>query len=212
MAEEPPNIVFRIAKKADMAAEQDLDTRAVGPNGMPADVKRKWLEANDESDYHVYHNNKLVAFLYLVPLRKEIIEPFIQGKIPWKDINPQRDIENYEPGKVVDLFVQGIASDPDVDETTRTHYMFMLLRGAGNELKKLGRRGVIIDKIYARSQTPTGIAMALHVGMSEYKPLPRTGKLVRFVLDVETSNTYLVQRYKEGLEEWEKERKDTQRI
>lgn len=205
MAKEPPQTVFRIAKKADMDAEQALDARAVSPNGMPADLKRKWLEANDESDYHVYHDNKLAAFLYLVPIRKEIMEPFLQGIIPWKDIDPQKDIEKYEPGKVVDIFVQGIASDPDVDETTRTHYMLVLLRGAGNELKKLGRRGIMIDKIYARSQTPTGIAMAIHVGMSEYPPLPRTGKLARFVLNVEKSHTYLAQKYKEGLKEWKEE-------
>ncbi len=202
MAKEPPKTTFRIAKKADMDAEQDLDARAVSSNGMPADLKREWLEANDESDYHVYHDNKLVAFLYLVPIRKEIIEPFIQGVIHWKEICPQKDIEKYEPGKTVDLFVQGIASDPDVDETTRTHYMLVLLRGVGNELKKLGRRGIIIDKIYARSQTPTGIAMAIHVGMAEYKPLPKTGKLLRFVLDAKKSNTYLARKYREGLKEW----------
>ena len=205
MAKEPPETVFRIAKRADMDAEQDLDARAVSPNGMSADLKRKWLEANNESDYHVYHNNKLVAFLFLIPIRKDIIEPFIQSSIHWKDIDPQKDIEKYEPGKAVDVFVQGIASDPDADETMRTHYMLVLIRGAGDELKKLGRRGVIINKIYARSQTPTGIAMALHIGMSAYEPLPKTGKLLRFILDVDKSNTYLARKYKEGLKEWRKE-------
>ena len=85
--------------------------------------------------------------------------------------------------------------------------MLVLLRGAGEELKKLGRRGVIIKKVYARSQTPTGIAMAIHAGMQEYQPLPRTGKLVRFVLDIDTSSAFLAQAYKEGFAEWEKEYK-----
>jgi hypothetical protein len=85
--------------------------------------------------------------------------------------------------------------------------MFVLLRGAGEELRKLGRRGTIIKKVYARSQTPTGIAMAIHAGMKEYAPMPRTVKLVRFVLDIEVSTSYLAQSYKEGLEEWKQEQK-----
>ena len=62
----------------------------------------------------------------------------------------------------------------------------------------------MINNVYGRSRTPQGIAMAMHLGMKEYEPLPRTGKLVRFVLDVNTSNSFLAKMYKEGRAEWEK--------
>ncbi len=211
MSKEPPKTEFRIARSEDINAEQKLEARAIGPNGMPADVKKEWLAANNESDYHVYHDGKLVAFLFFVPIKNEIMDDFIKGIIPWKDIKPERDIEKYLPERPLSLFVQSIASEPDVDETTRTHYMLILLRGAGEELKKLGRRGIIIEKVYARSQTPTGIAMAIHAGMQEYEPLPRTGKLIRFVLDIKTSNAYLARAYKEGFAEWQKEQKKYQK-
>lgn len=205
LAKDPPKTVFKIARSEDIPAQYELDAKAIGPHGMPVEIKRLWLAVNGESNYHVYHNDKLVAFLWLVPIKHEIIDDFIQGKIHWRDINPKEDIEIYEAQKPLDLFIQGIASDPDVDEITRMHYMFVLLRGVGEELKKLGRRGILLNKVYARSQTPTGIAMAMHVGMEEYKPLPKTGKLVRFVLDIETSETFLAKRYKEGRVEWEKD-------
>jgi hypothetical protein len=35
-------------------------------------------------------------------------------------------------------------------------------------MKRLGKEGVIITKIYATSETPTGIAMAIHAGMETY--------------------------------------------
>jgi len=70
---------------------------------------------------------------------------------------------------------------------------------------------VIIKKVYARSQTPTGIAIAIPVGMQEYEPMPRTGKLVRFVLDIDKSSAFLAQAYKEGLAEWEKDYKKQER-
>jgi hypothetical protein len=83
----------------------------------------------------VYHDGKHVAFLFLDLLKYEIIEPFMQGIIPWRDINPKQNIEKYELGKSLDVFVQSKASDPDVDETTCMHYMLVFLRGAAEELK-----------------------------------------------------------------------------
>jgi hypothetical protein len=53
----------------------------------------------------------------------------------------------------------------------------------------------------------SGIAMAMHAGMVEYLPLPKTGKLVRFMFDIEKSNSFLALAYKEGFEEWKKEQK-----
>jgi hypothetical protein len=44
--------------------------------------------------------------------------------------------------------------------------------------------------------------MAMHVGMQEL--LPRLGKRLRLVLDVEHSQSFLAKAYKEGLEEWQK--------
>ncbi len=47
--------------------------------------------------------------------------------------------------------LEPIHNEPDIDETIRMHYMLVLLRGAAEQLKKLGRRGVIIRRVYARS-------------------------------------------------------------
>ena len=80
--------------------------------------------------------------------------------------------------------------------------MFVLLRGVAKELKKLGQRDIIVREIYATSESPTGIAMAMHAGMQELPP--RLGKRLRFVLSVEQSQSFLAKAYREGLEEWQK--------
>jgi hypothetical protein len=49
------------------------------------------------------------------------------------------------------------------------------------------------------------------MGMKEYEPLPRTGKLVRFVLDVDTSDAFLAKAFKEGFAEWGREQKQSKR-
>ena len=55
----------------------------------------------------------------------------------------------------------------EADETARIGYVVTLMRGTMREMEDLGRRGIIIEKIYATCETPTGIAMAIHSGMKE---------------------------------------------
>lgn len=201
MSREPPQMTFRLAGPEDMEAENELDRRAVGGAGMTTAVRRAWLAINPESDFHVKYDNKLVAFLRFLPLKEHALNAFMNGDIRGRDI-PAEAIETFEPGKPVDCIVIGIASEPDINEITRTHYMLVLLRGVANELTKLGERNIHLRRIYATSESPTGIAMALHVGMQELPP--RLGKRVRFVLDVEQSQSFLALAYKEGLAEQRK--------
>jgi hypothetical protein len=98
---------------------------------------------------------------------------------------------------------RGIASEPDVGEITRMHYVQHLARGVMREMGELGRKGYLITKIYSTSDTPTGIATAIHIGMQEYGP--KIGKRLRFVLDVSTSSSFLLDDYKQGLAKWKKE-------
>lgn len=204
MAKEPPKATFRHARKEDMAAQEKLDAESIGPGGVSAETLQTWLEANGEAAYHVFYADKLVAFAHLVPLTEEIINQLLQNKIHWADVNPQQDIEQFEAGKTTSLYAYAIASDQTLDETTRQHYMFVLLRGMGEEFKKLGKRGIIVKNVYGLSSTPTGIAMALHIGMKEYEPLPRTGKTIRFIMEVDKSSSFLAKMYREGLNEWYK--------
>lgn len=201
LAKEPPKATFMLAKPEDMEDEQELAERSIGP-GLSAEARRKLVTANPESDYHVRYNDKLVALLHLTALRHDTMMALVNFKISWDDIRPE-DIERYEPGKPIELFITAIASDPDVDEQTRMGYMLHLLRGAGRELKKLGERGIIITKVYGRSNTPTGIAAAIHMGMIENGP--RRGKTISFVMDTETNDSYLARMYREGLAKWRKQ-------
>ncbi len=79
------------------------------------------------------------------------------------------------------------------------HYVRVLIRGMIKEMKRLGEQGVIITKIYATSDTPTGIAMALHAGMEIYGH--KLGKRLKFVMDVDKSLSFLLDGYKEGYKE-----------
>ncbi|GHO93848.1 hypothetical protein KSF_038960 [Reticulibacter mediterranei] len=201
-AQEPPKTVFEIAKPEDMDAVYDLSKRAIGQT-MSAETRRDWLSKNAESCYVVKHGEKVVAFFHLLPLEHEALINFMEGKLRGWDIT-SKNVEPFEPGKPLECLLI-IVSEQDVDDTTRMHYVRVLIRGIMSRMKELGKDGIILTKLYATSQTPTGIAMALHAGMKEYGQ--RLGKRLKFVLDVETSQSFLLDSYKEGLKEWEKQNK-----
>lgn len=200
-AEELPKTAYLTAKSDDMEAVYELAQRAINPVTMNPATRRAWLNANPESCFVVKHNKEVVAFFHLLPIKHERLMQFMDGKIRGWHITGE-DIEPFEPGKPVECLAI-VASEPDVDETTRMHYMLVLLRGLSKTLNEMGRRGILITKIYATSETPTGIAMAMHLGMKEMPP--RIGKRIRFELDTKDEATsFLIKSYQKGLSEWKK--------
>ncbi len=201
-AQEPPKTTFQIATIEDMKAVYELSKRAIGRT-MDDEVRRGWYRANPENCSIVKHGDKIVAFFHLLPIKHETLMNFMDGKVRGWDIK-EEDVEPFQTGKTLECLAI-IASEPDVDETTRMHYVRVLLRGLTREFRSLGERGVTISKIYATSSTPTGIAMSIHAGMKEYGE--RLGKRTKFFMDIATSSSFLASSYKEGFEEWKKQNK-----
>lgn len=199
-AQEPPKTTFEIAKAEDMDAVYSISQRSIGST-MSAETRRIWLSANPESCYVVKHGGKVVAFFHLLPLKHGTLTAFMEGKIRGWNIGAE-DVETYKPGKSIECLAI-IASEPDVDETTRMHFVRVLIRGLMSEMRKLGQKGILITKIYATSETPTGISMAIHAGMETFGE--RLGKRLTFIMDTETTKSFLLDSYKEGLAEWKKE-------
>jgi hypothetical protein len=179
---EPPKTTFEIAKPEDMDAVYELSLRAIGQT-MNAEVRRQWLAKNPENCYIVKHGDKVVAFFHLLPMEHNRLMEFMDGKIRGWDITAN-DVEAFKPKHPIECLLI-IASEPDVNETTRRHYVTVLLRGIKRQLKELGQRGIILTNFYATSQTPTGIAMALHAGMKSLSPT--IGKRQKFVMNTNDS-------------------------
>lgn len=203
-SEELPKTTFTTATPEDMDGVYEVAKRAINPITMDAALRKTWLAKSPRSCYVVKHNKEVVAFFHLLPVKHDILMKFMDGKIRGWDITAD-EVEDFEPDKPVECLAI-VASEPAVDETTRMHYMLVLLRGLAQVLTDLGRHGITITKVYATSETPTGIAMAMHIGMKELPP--RKGKRIKFELDPEQENqSFLFKRYKEGREEWKKSKK-----
>lgn len=190
-----PKTTFAIAKPEDMDAVYELSLRAIG-NTMNAETRRGWLTVNPESCYIVKHDSKVVAFFHLLALKHSCLINFMEGNIRGWEITPDC-VEQFKPGHAVECLAI-IASEQDiVEKATRQHYVRVLLRGMKRRLGELGQQGIIINSVYATSQTPTGIAMAIHAGMEQYGN--SLGKRLTFKMDVKNSTSFLLEDYKAAL-------------
>ncbi len=134
---------------------------------------------------------------------------FMRGEIRGKHIKAE-DLDCFAPRKAVECLIKSVGAVNSIgytDEDRRSNelrYLFRLLRGTALAMAELGNEGVNITKIYATSETVTGIAMGFNAKMEQFgKPLGM-GRF-RFVLDVETSDLPLLHPYKKAFAAWNKE-------
>jgi hypothetical protein len=96
-------------------------------------------------------------------------------------------------------YVMSIGVRPNDDITEKNNFGSSIIRGLRRLLIDLGRKGVIIESIVGRSDTPDGIRLMRHIGFTEIEPL-LPGKRA-FIIRVEELGIPLIMQYKEALRE-----------
>lgn len=171
-----------------------------------AEARKPLVKKCPQGNYIVKRDEKIVAYIHLQPLKHDRMIAFMKGEIRGKDITID-DLDKFEAGKSIELLVKSVGATKLIGATeeTRLHnqryFLMRLLRGTARELKKLGDIGVDINKIYATSETLTGIRMAYDAKM-EFFGRPLGESRFRYVLDIQKSDLALLQPYKRALAEW----------
>lgn len=191
---------FSVATANDMDALYTM-AKKLFPKTADADRRRSWLTKEPQGHFVVKSNSGAVlSYLYLLPLVANQLSNYLHDDLPSRAITPD-DIEPFAPGKKSEsCVIGGIGSDPDLNQEIRTNCTGILLRGVKQELQKLGEQGIIIPKLYAFSETTTGITMCARLGMSQWEE-PR-GKWCTFQIDLEQTKSPLFQGYKKAIAAW----------
>lgn len=186
------------------------------PHGTTSAEARKPLIAKcPDGNYVVKEQNEIRAFIHIQPLKTETLQRFLSGKIRGKDITAN-DLDCFETGKSVDILVKSMGATLSLGKEKHRHYTQRLLLGVRNALADLGKEGVIIRKVYATSETETGIALSMHAKMKTIRRLKAPNlkehepARYAFELDVATSDLPLLQPYKRAFAEWQRSHSVTQ--
>src|SRR5450755_190729 len=203
---EQGNLIFSQATPDDMEGVYRVAASLFGST-TSAEARKPLVEQCPEGNYIVKRNGKVVAYIHIQPLKHDRLMAFMRGEIRGKDITAN-DLDCFAPGKTVECLVKSVGATKLIGANEHSQrenqliYLRILLRGTALAMANLGRKGVKISKIYATSETVTGIEMGFSAQMEQFgKPLK--GGRFRFVLDVQSSNTPILRPYKYALAQWE---------
>jgi hypothetical protein len=157
-----------------------------------------WMERNPEIGYILRSDGKVVGCGLIVPLSMEKIQYILS-----EEVTPPtypNEILLYEPGKPVNLYVRSIGVlQQGVSAKQRKYWAERLLLGLSKVVVGLGTKGVVIEKLYGRSDTKAGERTMRIMGFTQ---IPTITSHKNFVIDIATSGLELVLRYKKALNAW----------
>ncbi len=204
LAEKLTGLEYRKATLNDLDHEVELAHLVFGArasNPEMINLRRSFLEKNPDITYHLYDGDHLVAYTNLIPFDQEAIAKFKEGERGW--FLGIDHIEQFQPGKSLECIIIDMATTPTVPPARRGTYAQILLEGFTRNLAEWGQVGVDISKVYAASNTASGIRILKHAGFQTIKHLGN-GRYV-FELDIDASEARILLGYKEAIRQWKKQ-------
>src|SRR5438445_2919355 len=214
LAGERSRFEFRSATVKDLENEDHMAYLNFGPGSISPErnaSRRRYLEVNPYTSFHLYNSKILVALINLVPLKHEAILEFRQGKRGW--MFPSEMIEQYELGHRIECIVIDLVTVASAPPEKRQRYGGYLLHRLAAQFIEWGSQGIDIKSIDACGGTIEGRKLLENAGFQytgTYK-IPAIGKpdvmsdRPMYHLDVDTSDLVLLRRYKQALAIWKEQ-------
>jgi hypothetical protein len=193
---------FGQATPDDLPTIVDIDKRTFHEE-LSEETYLRWMRKNPETFFVLRDaENKVIGFACLLPIKKATMEQFVRDEVSMDDISPE-DIDLFEPGKVLHLYIIALCVDPSFKVKIKHSYGASLVRGTFTFILNLGRRGVEIDTVTARTFTPDGIRLLRAMGIPQLRsPVP--GKDL-FEVHIADSGFPIFEHYSNLLAEWKQE-------
>jgi hypothetical protein len=202
---------FEDATPEDIPAIVDIDERTFNAGHDGAEPRDsyiqwlretyfRWMEKNPQA-FSVLRSSskKVVGYSIFLPLKKDTMDRFIRDEISMSDI-PNEDIELFQAGKPLHVYVIALCIDPVYKSATKHEYGAKLIKGLFRYILDFAQEGVEIEDITARSYKPDGKRLMREMGMTLLRsPVPNKEL---FLLRVGESGYPILMRYSDLLAEW----------
>ncbi len=172
--------------------------------GITVAKRTAWVEKNSDVSYQLCIDGAVIGCGTILPLRPERIEQILRGEVNSEDTTPD-EIEVYEPGRTYHLYVMGLCVSPLLSKQEKRLYGAKLVRGLSEVIINLGKSGIEVETITARSMMFDGVRILRHLGFTQ---IPSITNNVNFRIEVDKAdNVPLIQDYKRVLKEQQKTRR-----
>ena len=189
----------RVTTEDEMIECQEISQALFGV-GRDTVKERMRIVAKNPETYHYVKDEKLqqiVGYVAMMPLKTGKLEKVLSQDIPVR-IDTE-DIETFDQPKNVDIYLHAIGVKPGFSILDKHIYGARLVSGLMELITQVGKQGISIGTIAARSNMPDGIRLMKHAGFTEIAPLSPGRRT--FVIDVENSGIPFILQYKKVLHE-----------
>lgn len=212
--EEHEELTFSAATEEDMQQIVTIGRLIFDPTSTrqmtPPEWQLKALEKNPEISFVLKKDNKVLGYINTVPftagnpkLQKCLVVDYLA------DVNilPD-DIETYNTGNHIDLYIMAWATDPELKASDRRWYGGRLVARFISKMEELGRRGVIIDTVASQGRSRSGVRLLQAFSFTEVAPPPEAPHKRTFTLDIQRGYGHAAKQYQEALSEWEQKHRE----
>lgn len=187
---------FEVAQEEDIQGIAELNAELFGGNG-PVRTEQHITQFNTNPEIFrvLKQDDLIVGYIGVFPLKHEAIEKIMSGMAESRfrtEVMAPEYITQFKPGHAEEVFLI-IGAKQGVKKSRS--YGFRLIAGGVEFLETLARRGVIIKRLYATSRTQDGIRVCKSMGFKQVTPVSEEDNLLRFKLDLETTDIPLFKEY-----------------
>ncbi len=185
----------KVQTEDDMNECQEISQALFGVGRGTTEERMKIVRKNPETYFILRDEDNAIGYFSIMPLKDGKIENILGQTIPVRV--ETEDIEEFKKGSKVDIYLTAMGVHPKFGKLEKRMYGSRLVSGLIELIINLGKRGIIISSIAARSNMPDGIRLMKHMGFTEVKAL--TPERRTFVIDVDKSGIPFILQYKQAL-------------
>ncbi len=197
-----PGPEFRQATREDMPELVNFLIEVFG-GGNTLEKRLQWYEKNPETAFTLRNKGKIVGCVYVLPLTLKKIETILSDPTPGSTRSiTGEDIQMYAPNESAYLYVVSMGVKPGTSDMAKRARGQTLIRGLIRFLIDLGKRGIHIQLITARTDSRDGINLLRHAGFTEVESATQSRN---FIIEVDRSGIPLIMPYKRVFQEWKEQ-------
>ncbi len=189
---------FTLASEDDLRGLHDLSVHLFGAmSTISYAMLLEWHRKNPESYYVLKQEGIVTGYAGFLYLSAENTAYIMAQTQPDTAAPATSDLLPFTPGiPIAGLFID-IAIRPDLGATQRRYHGRRLIRGLIEVVEYLATRDMPVKKLYATSRTDDGITLIRNTGFKEIA-FP-DDPLLRFELDLETSEAPIIRKCRERI-------------
>jgi len=194
------NTIFRKATKKDIPICMEImlgsHPRAQQQGITPLETRLAWLDKNPDLYYVFEHDNIIVGYTGVLPLKPEKVQEVLDGEGLVIDIKPE-EIQEFKPGNPLHIYIMTMRTRPHISKSEKRAYGVRLVGGLITIFIDLIDKGVAIDTLYADSETVDGIRLLRHMHFTETSS---TISHKNYILKINSPEAQeMLQKYRHGL-------------